>query len=266
VYGFIFILKFSSVQFSRSVVSNSLRHHESQHARPPCPSPTPGVHSDSCPSSQWCHPVISSSVIPFSSCPPIPPSIRVFSNESTLRIRWTQYWSFSFSIIPFQRNPRVQDNSKMKGVWYRSPTLYVLKLSGSCLGSSSRKWQLWVSGCTSGHKIFFFLAMWSMWDLSSPTRDWTQAPCIGSLEFQPLDHQGSPSLGMGFWCQCMLLPSWWCDKWRNTERTLNLMPLQSNRPTLLLDSWASAEFSQQTKPSNDRPGSQKQILTRYHGC
>ena len=59
---------FSSVPFSRSVVSESLRPHELQHARPPCPSPTPGVHSDSCPSSQWCHPAISSSVIPFSSC------------------------------------------------------------------------------------------------------------------------------------------------------------------------------------------------------
>ena len=56
------------VQFS-SVVSDSLRHHEPQHARPPCPSPTPGVHSDSCPLSQWCHPSISPSVIPFSSCP-----------------------------------------------------------------------------------------------------------------------------------------------------------------------------------------------------
>ena len=60
---------FSSVQFSRSVVSNSLRPHELQHARPPCPSPTPGVHPNSCASSQWCHPAISSSVIPFSSCP-----------------------------------------------------------------------------------------------------------------------------------------------------------------------------------------------------
>ena len=58
-----------SVQFSRSVVSDSLRPHESQHARPPCPSPTPGVHSNSCPSSQWCHLPISSSVVPFSSCP-----------------------------------------------------------------------------------------------------------------------------------------------------------------------------------------------------
>ena len=62
-------LEFSSVQFSCSVVSDSLRPHESQHTRPPCPSPTPGVHSNSRPSSQWCHPAISSSVVPFSSCP-----------------------------------------------------------------------------------------------------------------------------------------------------------------------------------------------------
>ena len=73
---------FSSVQFGRSVVSDSLRPHESQHTRPPCPSPTPGVHPNSCPSSRWCHPAISSSAIPFSSCPQsLPPSIRVFSNE-----------------------------------------------------------------------------------------------------------------------------------------------------------------------------------------
>ena len=58
-----------SVQFSRSVVSDSLRSHESQHARPPCPSPTPGVHSDSRPSSKWCHPAIWSSVVPFPSAP-----------------------------------------------------------------------------------------------------------------------------------------------------------------------------------------------------
>ena len=59
----------SSVQFSSSVVSDSLQLHELQHPRPPCPSPTPGVHSNSCPSSQWCHPAISSSVVTFSSCP-----------------------------------------------------------------------------------------------------------------------------------------------------------------------------------------------------
>ena len=62
-------LECQSVQLSPSVMSDSLRPHEVQHARPPCPSPTPGVHSNSCSSSRWCHPAISSSVIPFSSCP-----------------------------------------------------------------------------------------------------------------------------------------------------------------------------------------------------
>ena len=67
-----------SVQFSCSVVSDSLRPHESQHARPPCPSSTPGVHSDSRPSSQWCHPAISSSIGPFSSCPQTLPASESF--------------------------------------------------------------------------------------------------------------------------------------------------------------------------------------------
>ena len=68
----------SSVQFSRSVVSDSLRPHESQHARPPCPVPTPRVYSDSRPLSQWCHPAISSSVVPFSSCPQSLPASESF--------------------------------------------------------------------------------------------------------------------------------------------------------------------------------------------
>ena len=72
------IFHFSSVQFSRSVMSDSLRPHESQHTRPPCPSPTPGVHSDSCPLSRWCHPAFSSSVVPFSSCPQSLPASESF--------------------------------------------------------------------------------------------------------------------------------------------------------------------------------------------
>ena len=68
----------SLVQFSRSVVSDSLRPHESQYTRPPCPSPTPRVHSDSRPSSPWCHPAISSSVFPFSSCPQSLPASESF--------------------------------------------------------------------------------------------------------------------------------------------------------------------------------------------
>ena len=71
-------VRLSSVQFSHSVVSDSLRPHESQHARPPCPSPAPGVHPDSCPLSQWCHPAISSSVVPFSSCPQSLPRSKSF--------------------------------------------------------------------------------------------------------------------------------------------------------------------------------------------
>ena len=68
----------SSVQISHSVTSDSLWPHASQHARPPCPSPFPGVHSNSCPSSQWYHPTISSSVIPFSSCPQFLPALESF--------------------------------------------------------------------------------------------------------------------------------------------------------------------------------------------
>ena len=70
--------QFSSVQFIHSVMSDSLRGHELQHTRPPCPSPTPRVHSDSLPSSRWCHPAISSSVVPFSSCPQSLPASESF--------------------------------------------------------------------------------------------------------------------------------------------------------------------------------------------
>ena len=96
---------FSSVQFSHSVVSDSLRPHESQHARPPSPSQTPRVYSNSSPLSRWCHPAISSSCRPLLLLPLIPPSIRVFSNESTLQMRWPKYWSFSFSISPSSEHP-----------------------------------------------------------------------------------------------------------------------------------------------------------------
>ena len=99
-----FVVMSPSVQFSCSVVFNSLRPHELQHTRPPCPSPTPGVHPNSCPSSQWCHPAISSSVIPFSSFPQSLPASESAS-ESTLHMRWPKYWSFSFSISPSKEHP-----------------------------------------------------------------------------------------------------------------------------------------------------------------
>ena len=92
-----YTVQLSSVQFSHSVMSVSLQPHELQHTRPPCPSPTPGVRSNSHQSSRWCHPAISSSVVPFSSCPQSLPA-SVFSNESALHMRWPKYWSFSFNI------------------------------------------------------------------------------------------------------------------------------------------------------------------------
>ena len=102
------LLIFQSIQFSCSVMSDSLRPHELQHARPPCPSPIPKVYSNPCPSSWWCHPAISSSVVPFSSCPQsLPasgsfpmsqlfawggPSIEVSASASVLPMN-TQDWS-----------------------------------------------------------------------------------------------------------------------------------------------------------------------------
>ena len=87
---FALFLQIRSDQISHSVVSDSWRPHESQHARPPCPSPTPRVHWNSCPSSQWCHPAISSSVVPFSSCPQTLPNIRKTFQH--------QFWYFCCSV------------------------------------------------------------------------------------------------------------------------------------------------------------------------
>ena len=95
----------SSVQFSRSVVSNSLWPHESQHARSPCLSPTPQIHSNSCPSSRWCHPAISSSAVP-----PSPPASNPSQHQSLFQWvnsshGWPKYWSFSFSILLSKEHP-----------------------------------------------------------------------------------------------------------------------------------------------------------------
>ena len=86
--------------FSHSVMSNSFWPHGLQHARLPCPSLSPRFCSNSCPLSQWCHPTIPSSVVPFSCCPQFFPASGFFSNESALCIRWPKYWSFSFNISP----------------------------------------------------------------------------------------------------------------------------------------------------------------------
>ena len=127
---------FQSVQFSHSVVSNSLWPYEPQHTRPPCPSPTPGVHPNPCPSSRWCHPTISSCLpllllpsifpsicLPLLLLPSIFPSIRVFSNESVLRIRWPKYWSFSFNIST--------SNEHSGLISFRMDWLYLLAVQGT---------------------------------------------------------------------------------------------------------------------------------------
>ena len=101
----IYLLKIIIViyQFSRSVVLHSLRPRGPQHARPPCPSPTPRAYPNPCPSSQWCHPATSSSVVPFSSCLQSFPASGFFQMKKTLMalcMRWPKFWSFSLNVSP----------------------------------------------------------------------------------------------------------------------------------------------------------------------
>ena len=124
---------FSSVQFSRSVVSNSLQPHERQHARPACPSPTPRIHTNPCPLCQWCYPTISSSVIPFSSCPQFFPasgsfpmsqlftssgqSIGVSASTSVLPMNtkdWSLAWIFSWISLQSKGCSRVFSNTTVQ--------------------------------------------------------------------------------------------------------------------------------------------------------
>ena len=120
-----------SVQLSRSVVSDSLRPHESQHTGPPYPSPTPGVHSDSHPSSQWCHPAISSSIVPFSSCPQSLPASESFpmsqlfpwgaqstgvSASASLPPKKSQGWSPEGSLLYSVKN--LWNKSTTNIVWF----------------------------------------------------------------------------------------------------------------------------------------------------
>ena len=100
-----FSLLLSSVQVSHSVMSDSLQPHESQHARPPCPSPTPGVYPNPCTSSQWCHPAISFSVVPFFSCPQSLPESESFP-MSPLFTWGGQVLEFQLQHHSFERNPR----------------------------------------------------------------------------------------------------------------------------------------------------------------
>ena len=120
-------IQFSSVQFSHSVMSDSLWPHEMQHSRPPCPSPTPGVHPKPCPSYRWCHPTISSSVIPFSSCPQSFPASGSFPMSQLLASGGQSIGSFSFNISPSNEHPVL--------IYFKMDWLDLL----ACCGSWGRK-------------------------------------------------------------------------------------------------------------------------------
>ena len=140
------------VQFSRSVVTDSLWHHGLQHARSPCPLPTPGVYLNSCPLSRWCHPTISSSH-PLLLPPSIFPRIRVFSNESLLCIRWPKYWSFNFNISPSNEHPGL--------ISFRMDWLDLLAVQGT-LKSLPQHW--------SSKASIFWCSAFFMVQLSYPYR------------------------------------------------------------------------------------------------
>ena len=129
-------------------MSDSLQPHESQHARPLCPSPTPRVYPNPCPSSRWCHPAISSSVAPFSSCPQSFPGLGSFP-MSQLCVRWPKYWSFSWSISPSSEHPGL--------ISFRMDWLDLLAVQGtlkSLLQHHSSKASI------LRHSAFFIVQLW----------------------------------------------------------------------------------------------------------
>ena len=129
----------NSIQFSSWVMSNSLRPHGLQHGRLPCPSPTPEACWNSCLSSQWCHPTVSFSVVPFSSCLPSFPASGYFPMSQF--IRWPEYWSFSFSISPSNKHSGL--------ISFRMDWLDLLAVQGTLKGllqhHSSKASALWCS-------------------------------------------------------------------------------------------------------------------------
>ena len=156
-------------------MSVSLRPHGLQHSRPPCPSPTPRVYSNSCPLSRWCHPTISKSVVPFSSCLRSSQH-RGLCCESVCRIRWPKYWSFSFSISP--------SNEYSGLISFRMHWLDLLAVQGthkSLLQHHSSKASIWRSA-------FFVVQLTSIhdhWKTIALTR-WTFVGKVMSLLFNIL--------------------------------------------------------------------------------
>ena len=141
---------FSSVEFSRSVMSDFLRPHELQHTRPPCPSPTPRVHLNSCPSSRWCHPAISSSIVPLSSCPQSLPASESFPMSQLFAVGGGQSPGVSALALFFPKN--TQDWSPLgwtgwmslqsKGLSrvFSNTTVQKHQFFGAQLSSQSNEW------------------------------------------------------------------------------------------------------------------------------
>ena len=149
-------------------MSDSLQPHESEHARPPCPLPTPRVHLDSHPSSQRCHSAISSSVIPFSSCPQSLPASQSFP-MSQLCMRWSKYWNFSFSIIPSKEIP---------GLIFRMDWLELLAVQGtlkSLLQHHSSKTSI------LRHSAFFGVQLSHPYMTTGKTIAWTRQTFVGKV-------------------------------------------------------------------------------------
>ena len=160
----------SPIQFILSVISDSLWPHGLQHFRPPCPSPTPRVYSNSCPLSQWCHPTISSSVIPFSSHLQLFPASGFFSNESVLHIRLPKCWSFCFSISP--------SNEYLGLISFRMDWLNLLSVQGilkSLLQQHSAKESvLW-------HSAFFIIQLSHEYITTGKTIALTRRTFVGKV-------------------------------------------------------------------------------------
>ena len=159
-----FSVQFSSVQFTHSVVSNSLQPHGLQHARLPCPSSTSGAYSNSYSLRWWCHPTMSS---------PSPPAFnlsqhKVFPNESVLHIRWLKYWNFSFSISP--------SNEYSGLISFRMDWLDLLTVQGTLKSllqhHSSKASILWPSALfrNTGHWKFYWDNLYGRTKVSSTTR------------------------------------------------------------------------------------------------
>ena len=158
----------ASVQFSCSVMSDSLLPHESQHARPPCPSPTPRVHSNSRPSSRWCHPAISSSVVPFSSCPQSLPASESFPMSQLFAWGGQKYWSFSFSIVPSKEIPYHVKLNDIYQIDSRAVHCQIL-LKKKCNENIVKCYKLCLIRVTKenvlGHlmRVFSFRSLWRSW-------------------------------------------------------------------------------------------------------